>query len=376
MAHVQVSPTGAAKGLRARLVTGSQLPGHLEQSGWLVFETMKPNNEPSNPPSTVNAMSPEEIDAMVEKMLEEDFGLAPGPIPATNPPRKKRTDTIAGKAPKESASAEDYLVGLCGTPRGNLTGFPLFERQRVEVASADGIVTGEIERILTDGDAFILWQYANSACDSFAKHSFFFIHEVTITNAETPESGDFGIHETFTPSGNLSGSALFVGQRVKVASEDGLFSGVISLVTGNGESFIIDTNNGGFQVFHLRLVTVESDDEKTKAPSSSHQEELAYELAVYPPSISNPVELGNSTEEVDFQSQGNLTGSSLFVGQRIVVDCSEGRFIGKVGDLKSRGDSEPVAVRNGAIRLWPDASPGISKVFVVAQATITPGSDE
>lgn len=37
MAHVQVSPTGAAKGHRARLVTGSQLPGHLEKSGWLVL---------------------------------------------------------------------------------------------------------------------------------------------------------------------------------------------------------------------------------------------------------------------------------------------------------------------------------------------------
>lgn len=36
-AHVQVIPTGAAKGRRGRLCTASQHPGHLGKPGWLVL---------------------------------------------------------------------------------------------------------------------------------------------------------------------------------------------------------------------------------------------------------------------------------------------------------------------------------------------------
>lgn len=37
VAYVQVSLSGEAKGLRARLTASSKLPGHLDRSGWLVL---------------------------------------------------------------------------------------------------------------------------------------------------------------------------------------------------------------------------------------------------------------------------------------------------------------------------------------------------
>lgn len=91
VAHVQADPTGKAKGPRARLVTGSQLPGHLGFPGWLVcLRHMKANNEHEDSAPGSKTMTDEEI----WKMIEEDFGL-PKVIPATNPPSTDKANVIA-----------------------------------------------------------------------------------------------------------------------------------------------------------------------------------------------------------------------------------------------------------------------------------------
>ena len=56
-AHVQVVPTGVAKGRRGRLCAASQHPGHLGKPWWLVlFQDESPSNEPRKEHHPLNLM--------------------------------------------------------------------------------------------------------------------------------------------------------------------------------------------------------------------------------------------------------------------------------------------------------------------------------
>lgn len=115
----------------------------------------------------------EEFDERIKKMLVLDFGpkkaVTASPLPVDWTPKEK------------VAAAKNDKRRRAFTPQGNLTGAPLFEGQEIDVVSAGMAITGDVDCLLMDGDAFVLWQQGGAE-----EHFFFFVDKVTITNPATP----------------------------------------------------------------------------------------------------------------------------------------------------------------------------------------------
>lgn len=300
--------------------------------GWFVSRHMNTNNEPEDEASAVHTMTDEEI----WRMIEEDFGL-PKVIPLTH---KK-------------------------TPWGQLTHEQIVEKIEC-ILIEDFDVPKEVP--LT----FIREiQWKTFTPEQIETEILRILRENCVTQDDQVVSTI--IDEIFKPQGNLTGSPLFEGQRVEVHSEYGSYRGIISYLLSDDSSFMLDVEEGDLNLgdfFFVNKVTVTNfAGVPGSLPLRGYEDES--QIIDDPLPCPNSGEALDSLEDVKFFPKGNLTGSELFVGQRIIVECASGRFVGKVGDLKSRAESVPVAIRNGAFRLWPDETPGISKSFVVALATIS-----
>jgi hypothetical protein len=164
---------------------------------------MKSNNESENPKSAAN-LTPEETEALIEQIIAEGFGL-PKVIPLTHkkiPWNQLSQEQIVAEI--ERMLAEDFDV-----PRGP----PLTFLQEIKWKDlSPEQIEAEIKRIL--------FEEIDSPDDEVGIHDF---------------------SEKFNPEGNLTGSSLFEGQRIKVRSEHGTCYGKVSYLFSEGDAFTIDS---------------------------------------------------------------------------------------------------------------------------------------
>ncbi len=314
-------------------------------------------------------MSPEQTQARVDRLIAAHFGFAKEFTPEITSDAKLPKPSLTPEPERPLLTCEEFDVAvnlmlvkdfgppkvrqgkkslaIHFTPHGNLTGAPIYEGQSVEVVFCDQRIVGEIACILTYGNAFILWEerLRKLFWEDCGIFHFFFINEVTINNA--PEPRWKSLDGAFVSNGNLTERPLCEGITVKVSAENGIFIGMISYVTSDGESFFIDTDDGELS-FHMFMVTVESPNE--------YSENSICECAASNFLKSESSNVHDSTEKIGFED--NDYRSPLQRGQRVEFDAH---------DKTAAGTGKVRIANEKLVSVYPDSNPSEAVSFPVGK---------